>query len=127
MRFTQRQVISIVCTVCRRSLTQANALACHRRWPGFLLMVIACVFFKVSNVHCQSAEFTQENKSSNAVSLEVSLAKYPGRGISLPVNLHYSTQGLWRIGFINSVYANTYVGQVRQSVTEAIYAEYSTA
>jgi len=75
----------------------------------------------------QTAEFTQANKSSSAMSLDVSLGNVPGRGVSLPVNLHYSTQGLWRIGFINSVYANTYVGQVRQSVTEAIYAEHSTA
>jgi len=127
MRFTHRQLISLVCTVCRRSLPQASAAACHRRWPGFVLMVIACVLFKISNVHGQSAEFTQGNKTSNAVSLEVSLGNYPGRGISLPINLHYSTQGLWRIGFMNSVYANTYVGQVRQSVTEAIYDEYSTA
>jgi RHS repeat-associated protein len=81
----------------------------------------------VCNVHGQSAEFTQGNKSSSAVSLDVSLGSYPGRGVSLPVNLHYSSQGLWRIGFINSVYANTYVGILRQSVTEAIYAEHSTA
>src|SRR6266852_3546150 len=75
----------------------------------------------------QTAEFTQGNKGSNAVTMQVPLGNYPGRGVSLPVSLNYSTQGLWRIGFINSVYVDTYVGQIRRSVAEAIYAEHSTA
>jgi hypothetical protein len=58
----------------------------------------------------------------------VPLSNYPGRGINLPITLHYSSSGLWRIGFINSVYANVpEYGSVRRSVTEAIYAEHSTA
>lgn len=58
------------------------------------------------------------------MTLEVPLADYPGRGISLPVTLRYSTSGLWRIGFVNSI---SLPQNVRRSVTEAIYAEHSTA
>jgi RHS repeat-associated protein len=99
----------------------------RRRWAISLVLLIGFASLTIINVQGQSAEFTQGNKSSSTVSLDVPLGNYPGRGIRLPVNLHYSSQGLWRIGFIKSVYANTYVGIVRQSVTEAIYAEHSTA
>jgi hypothetical protein len=75
----------------------------------------------------QTAEFTQNTKGSNAVTMEVPLGNYPGRGTSLPVTLHYSSSGLWRTGFINSVYATVNGYQYRRSVAEAIYAEHSTA
>jgi RHS repeat-associated protein len=81
------------------------------------------------SVRGQSAEFTQGNKGTNAVTLEVPLTSYPGRGINMPVTLRYSSQGLWRIGFINSVYMTPegYQVQIRRSVTEAIFSDYSTA
>jgi hypothetical protein len=53
--------------------------------------------------HAQSAEFTQNKGNSNVVELEVPLGNYPGRGVSLPVSLRYSSGNLWRIGFINSI------------------------
>ena len=72
----------------------------------------------------QSAEFTQNKSGNHAMTLEVSLASYPGRGISLPVTLRYSSAGLWRIGFMNTVPMGS---SVWRSVNEAIYAEHSTA
>jgi RHS repeat-associated protein len=78
-------------------------------------------------VRAQTAEFTQANKGSNTMTMQVPLGSYPGRGVSLPINLNYSSQGLWRIGFLNSVYVNVYGYQIRRSVAEAIYAEHSTA
>jgi RHS repeat-associated protein len=78
------------------------------------------------SVQAQTAEFTQNTKGSNAMTMQVPLANYPGRGVSLPVTLHYSTSGLWRIGFINSVYGANNI-QAEQPVAEAIYAEHSTA
>jgi hypothetical protein len=73
------------------------------------------------NLAAQTAEFTQNAKNSNSVSFEVPLGSYPGRGISLPITLRYSSQRLWRIGFINSVYPTS--PHVPRSVAEAIYAE----
>lgn len=69
-------------------------------------------------VNAQTAEFTQNSKNSNSMNFEVPLGNYPGRGISLPVTLRYSSQHLWRIGFINSVYPNN--PHVPRSVAEAI-------
>jgi len=78
-------------------------------------------------VHGQDAEFTQNSKNSHEMSVEVPLANYPGRGDGLPVTLSYSSDGLWRIGFINSVQALVQGFPIRRSVTEAIYAEHSTS
>lgn len=89
-----------------------------------LLTLAAGVY---SQVGAQSAEFTQNTKGTNAMTIEVPLGNYPGRGISLPVTLRYSTSGLWRIGFINSTYENVSGFQVLQPNAEAIYAEHSTA
>lgn len=75
----------------------------------------------------QTAEFTQGSKNSNTLTLEVPLGNYPGRGISLPVTLRYSSQGLWRVGFINSVQVNVWGYNIHRSVAESIYAEHSTA
>jgi RHS repeat-associated protein len=72
----------------------------------------------------QNAEFTQNNRNSHAMTLEVPLVVYPGRGASMPVTLRYSSGSLWRIGFVNSIPMGS---SVWRSVTEAIYAEHSTA
>jgi hypothetical protein len=77
--------------------------------------------------YAQYAEFTQGNTGNNAATLQVSLGNYPGRAINLPVTLRYSSQALWRIGYINSVYENVSGYQVLQPNAEAIYAEHSTA
>lgn len=68
--------------------------------------------------------FTQNTGGSRSVDMQIPLTSYPGRGIGLPINLNYSSAGLWRIGFIRSVPMGS---SVWRSVTEAIYAEHSTA
>jgi RHS repeat-associated protein len=57
------------------------------------------------------------------MTFQVPLGSYPGRGVSLPINLNYSSK-VWRLGFIKSVYY-TYGGS--NAVAEAIYSEYATA
>lgn len=86
--------------------------------------VVLCFLSAPIRVQGQSAEHTQNTPTSRAVTLQVPLADYPGRGGSLPVRLTYSTQGLWRIGFINTIPMGS---SVWRSVTEAVYAEHSTA
>ena len=85
-------------------------------------MVLACLAL---SGRAQTAQFTQNTGGSNAMTLQVPLANYPGRGVSLPITLHYSTRGLWRIGFINSVYNSTY--QVRQSDRNGNTLKYGVA
>ena len=92
------------------------------------LFALVCLIFLGHGLsQAQTAEFTQNSKSSNSLTMEVPLGTYPGRGLSMPVNLRYSSQGLWRVGFINSVYVNVWGYNIKRSVAEAIYAEYSTA
>ena len=98
-----------------------------KRWSLFTFGGVAflILFMTASPSLAQTAEFTQGSKGSNTVSIEVPLGNYPGRGVSLPVTLRYSSSGLWRIGFINSVQVNAQ--NVSCSVAEAIYGEHSTA
>lgn len=89
-----------------------------------ICIAILCFAYASRPLKAQTAEFTQNTIDSHSVTVEVPLANYPGHGLNMPVKLNYSTNGLWRIGFINSVP----LGQsVWRSVTEAIYAEHSTA
>ena len=92
---------------------------------GVAIAALVCLTFICSTTRAQTAEFTQSAKSGNAMTIQVPLVSYPGRGINLPINLTYTTQGLWRIGSINSVEVNAQ--QVTNSVAEAIYAEHSLA
>lgn len=97
------------------------------RRPNVYISICAGIFCFLSvglRVYGQSAEFTQNKGGNRAVTLEVPLANYPGRGASVPVNLNYSSAGLWRIGFINTVPMGS---SVWRAVTEGIYAEHSTA
>src|ERR1043166_1170158 len=71
----------------------------------------------------QTAQFTQGSPSNSTMTFQVPLGSYPGRGVSLPINLNYSSK-VWRLGFIKSVYY-TYGGS--NAVAEAIYSEYATA
>ncbi|HJT29925.1 MAG TPA: RHS repeat-associated core domain-containing protein [Pyrinomonadaceae bacterium] len=91
---------------------------------GCVCLAIFCFANASRTVKAQSAEFTQNTPQSHDVTLDVPLVNYAGRGGGLPVRLTYSTAGLWRIGFINSVPFGT---SIRRSVSEAIYAEHSTA
>ena len=107
-----------------RILPHKIAALVHLSWCAWAVVVcLSCVL----SAQAQTAEFTQNTKGSNAMTMQVPLANYPGRGVSLPVTLHYSTSGLWRIGFINSTYENVSGYQVLQPNAEAIYAEHSTA
>ena len=77
-----------------------------------------------------NVRFTQAETNDGAnVSLSVPLATYPGRGLSLPVSLSYSSS-VWRIDHLKSV-KNFVVAPppyyVKQSVTQALYAEHSKA
>ena len=93
-----------------------------------LLLTFVCLIFLGHGLtQAQTVEFTQNSKTSNSLKMEVPLGNYPGRGISMPVSLRYSSQGLWRVGFINSVYVNVWGYNIPRSVAEAIYAEHSTA
>jgi RHS repeat-associated protein len=105
-------------TAASRSISHALK-ACACVCAGILFLFGASLLAKA-----QEAEFTQNKSGSHAMTLEVPLTNYPGRGVSVPVRLTYSTSGLWRIGFINSVPIGS---SVWRSVTEAIYAEHSTA
>src|SRR6266545_3872831 len=75
----------------------------------------------------QSAEFTQNTGGSTGVTVDVPLGNYAGRGISLPVTLHYSSRGVLRIGFLNDIPVTVNGTPIHRSVAEAIYAEHSTA
>jgi hypothetical protein len=72
----------------------------------------------------------ETNESAN-LSLAVSLGSYKGRGIDLPVSLTYSPSSLWKferkgdVHNYNTWYGPTYY--VKQTVTEAIFSEFSTA
>src|SRR5436309_240894 len=102
-------------TLCKVAI--ANAPANLIRLAA-TLVVLLWIGSQAWEVQAQNAEFTQGTKNLNAVTLEVPLANYPGRGINLPITLRYSSQSLWRIGFINSVQINQY--NQRNSVAEAI-------
>ncbi|HKV37219.1 MAG TPA: RHS repeat-associated core domain-containing protein [Pyrinomonadaceae bacterium] len=104
-------------------------LSAYRTLPtifksGGICVVVLCFLSVGLRVHGQVAEFTQNGAETRTVTLQVPLAEYPGRGGSVPVRLTYSTQNLWRIGFINTIPMGS---SVWRSVTEAIYAEHSTA
>lgn len=124
----QRFLQIMHCRFRRMSRIITSGLA-HRLSPGFAgwCTLAACMVVMSSTAIGQTAEFTQNTKGSNSMTMQVPLANYPGRGVSLPVTLHYSTSGLWRIGFINSTYENVSGYQVLQPNAEAIYAEHSTA
>jgi len=70
----------------------------------------------------QHIQFTQGSVGSGLDNtIEIPLRSYPGRGISLPVTLKYSSR-VWRIGYLSTVNNGQY-----QSIGEAIYSEYATA
>jgi RHS repeat-associated protein len=74
-------------------------------------------------IQAQVTDFTQNTHGTNAMTMQVPLANYPGRGVNLPITLNYSTNGLWRVGYHGSYMSG---GRTR-AVTDALYAEHSTA
>src|SRR5688572_30922671 len=77
------------------------------------IVVLAVYAMQAPSLMAQTAEFTQNAKNNNAVAIEVPLGNYPGRGVTLPVKLRYSSHGLWRIGFINSVRSEEHTSELQ--------------
>jgi hypothetical protein len=76
-----------------------------------------------ATLRAQNIQFTQGNGGSGLEnSLSIPLQAYPGRGTSLPVTLNYSSR-VWRLGHLKTVDDITHY----TTITEAIYAEHSTA
>ena len=101
-----------------RSLTIRSL---QRLWFGCVsaIVVVLIATFPASAQHIQ---FTQGSVGSGLENtIEIPLRSYPGRGISLPVTLKYSSR-VWRIGYLSTVNNGQY-----QSIGEAVYSEYSTA
>jgi hypothetical protein len=73
--------------------------------------------------HAQTAYFSQGETGTNTMSLQVPLGSYPGRGVSLPINLNYSSKDS-RLGYLRRIY---YVYGGSNTLAEAIYSEYATA
>lgn len=86
-------------------------------------ILLLCLLASCLTMKAQATEFTQNTGGTNAMTMQVPLANYPGRGVSLPITLNYSTNGLWRVAFHGSYVSG---GRTR-AVTEALYAEHSTA
>ena len=106
-----------------KRLTALRTSAALLKTLGCVCLAIFCFANAARLVQAQTAEFTQNAPGSHDMTLDVALGAYPGRGVSLPVTLRYSTRDLWRLGFNSSVS----FGSVSRSVAEAIYAEHSTA
>ena len=94
----------------------------RRRIPRLTILIFSLLLLAPSAA-AQTAQFTQGSSGTNTMSLQVPLGALPGRGVSLPINLNYSSK-VWRLGFIKSIHYN-YAGS--NSVAEAIYSEYATA
>jgi RHS repeat-associated protein len=107
--------------------------AAKRYFSGSILAIAFLLLFSAlasAQTNGSNIKFTQgEVNESATLSLGVPLGNYPGRGLDLPVSLSYSSS-VWRLDHINTVknYNTVYNPQyVTQSVTQAIYSEYSTA
>ena len=116
----------------RNSFTFRYVLTDTKRKPRTLrtaclrsLWLTTCLFTLALSAQAQTgtAQFTQGETGTNTMSLQVPLGNYPGRGVSLPINLNYSSK-VWRLGFIRSIHYD-YAGT--NSVAEAIYSEFATA
>ena len=97
---------------------------------NFLLCMLSLLTAAMAQSDGTNVRFTQGEVNEGAtVSLSVPMATFPGRGMNLPVNLSYSSS-VWRIDHKKSV-KNFIVAPppyyVKQSVTEAIFAERSQA
>lgn len=106
-----------------RILNTISSLLPVNRPAQTMLVAILTLVSIASSTSAQTVEFTQNSKATTTMNLSVPLTNYPGRGISLPVNLSYSSN-VWRIGYNKPIYSSS---GVRRSAAEAIYAEHSTA
>jgi RHS repeat-associated protein len=94
-----------------------------RQWLCNLALIALTCFVMATSAAAQNIQFTQGNVGSGLDNtLQIALRAYPGRGAaSLPVTLSYSSQ-VWRINHLKTVNNGTYL-----PITEAIFAEHSTA
>src|SRR6266545_2016277 len=97
------------------------------QWISLVIVSFVALTIGSPSAAGQSAEFTQNTGGATGVTVDVPLGNYQGRGISLPVTLHYSSRGVWRIGFLNDIPVTVNGYPIHRSVAEAIYAEHSTA
>ncbi|HUR98219.1 MAG TPA: RHS repeat-associated core domain-containing protein [Pyrinomonadaceae bacterium] len=98
------------------------------------LETVFCLLSLVAYAQSQSDQtnvrFTQGQVNESAtVAISVPIAAFPGRGLNLPIGLSYSSS-VWRIDHMKSV--NNFIVApppyyVKQSVTQALYAEHSKA
>src|SRR6185369_4393018 len=116
--FTKRSV---------RAMKHARLSFAIVRCISLFTLTLVGILLQASITKAQTAEFTQNTGGSAAVTLDVPLGNYPGRGIKLPITLDYSSRGVWRIGFMKTVLSTVQGIQSQHSVVEAIYAEHSTA
>ncbi|MFL6253575.1 MAG: RHS repeat domain-containing protein [Pyrinomonadaceae bacterium] len=94
-------------------------------WFAAHVACVICVWLALSSLALgQNIQFTQGAQSTAAENtLQIPLTAYPGRGSSgLPVTLYYSSS-VWRLGHLATVNDSSFY----TSITEAIYAEHSTA
>jgi RHS repeat-associated protein len=110
-----------------KSVPASRLRDCHRQFhgKGLRLFLFSCALIATISAQAQNVQFTQGGVGSGLDNtMSIPLMSYPGRGTaSLPINLHYSSR-VWRINYLNTVYAPY---PARRSVTEAIYAEHSRA
>ncbi|HEV7642928.1 MAG TPA: RHS repeat-associated core domain-containing protein [Pyrinomonadaceae bacterium] len=95
---------------------------------SLIFIFFVCVLAFSSPVNGQSdqsnIQYTQGQVNENAtLSFGIPLSSYPGRGISLPVGLSYSST-VWRIEHFATVKTPNISG-VKQSVTRTLYGEHS--
>jgi RHS repeat-associated protein len=96
-------------------------LSLRRFWFACVsaIIVVLVATFPASGQHIQYTQGSVGSGLDNTI--EIPLRSYPGRGISLPVTLKYSSR-VWRVGHLSTINNGQY-----QSIAEAIYSEYSTA
>lgn len=103
----------------------SRIFACARN-ASLLALGLLTWFAIPSSASAQNIQFTQGSVGSSlGNTLQVPLREYPGRGMSLPVTLYYSSQ-VWRIKFTRTIY-NPYDRSQSQPLTEAVFSEHSAA
>ena len=94
------------------------------------ICIVSLFAYAESQSDQTNVRFTQGQVNESAtVSLSVPITTFPGRNLNLPLGLSYSSS-VWRIDHMRSV--NNYIVApppyyVKQSVTQALYAEHSKA
>ncbi len=91
----------------------------------FILLVCILSFYgSVFGQDQTNVRFTQGSVGDGgSLSFGIPLGNFPGRGISLPVGLSYSSS-VWRIQHHTVIRESNHL---KQSVAQALYSEYSTA